>query len=456
MAPFATLWAVVGTRASHVGLIVALLAAAIPVVVAPPAIANDPESCEPYTRSEMYSDVGFGQTTTTAGVIDLIGDSRARGATDVEEPEPTVGPDPEPAQPRGPSCDFVKDIEYPLLGAGSYGSSFGAVRAGGARRHLGIDIMAPQMTPVVAAADGVVIRIELGGRLAGTYIALLHDDGWETWYIHLNNDSFGTDDGRGIGVRPDLAVGDRVAAGELIGWVGDSGNAETTAPHLHFELHLPDGEPIDPWPSVSAAEERSATAFAETRDPDELAQIIEDGSIQLFSARLEAATLRPGFDGPYIDDDGTEAEEVFGTLTALGVPVWCDEWGVRVCPDDPLTGAAAESWIGGVYGSGRDPSVAIAYEGTTIDPGLDRSTDGCGVSRLCEDQPVTFGEAAAMIIGVQDGVSVLAPSEAAARLVAGGLTGCGPQNPDRQMTRGEFAALMLRSTGGDVPCADVS
>ena len=96
--------------------------------------------------------------------------------------------------------------------------------------------MAPKMSPVVAVRSGLVEKIEYGGSLSGTSIRIRHDDGWSSHYIHLNNDLYGTDDGRGEGVRPGLAVGDRVKRGELIGWVGDSGNAEETIPHLHFEL----------------------------------------------------------------------------------------------------------------------------------------------------------------------------------------------------------------------------
>ncbi len=87
--------------------------------------------------------------------------------------------------------------------------------------------------------SGLVEKIEYGGYLSGTSIRIRHDDGWSSHYIHLNNDLYGTDDGRGEGVRPGLAVGDRVKRGELIGWVGDSGNAEGTIPHLHFELRNP-------------------------------------------------------------------------------------------------------------------------------------------------------------------------------------------------------------------------
>lgn len=133
-------------------------------------------------------------------------------------------------------------------------SSFGAPR--GSRRHLGNDLMAPKMTEVYAAGDGTVTWVRDRGS-AGRYVVIAHADGWETWYMHLNNDTPGTDDGRAplnLGVA--VEEGEEVVAGQLIGWVGDSGNAERSSPHTHFELHK-DGRPIDPYPYLLAAYERA-------------------------------------------------------------------------------------------------------------------------------------------------------------------------------------------------------
>jgi len=79
-----------------------------------------------------------------------------------------------------------------------------------------------------------------------------HDGGWETWYIHLNNDTPGTDDGLGWGVADGIVPGVEVQAGQLIGWVGDSGNAEGTIPHLHWEVHV-DGVVVSPTPHADSA-----------------------------------------------------------------------------------------------------------------------------------------------------------------------------------------------------------
>lgn len=130
---------------------------------------------------------------------------------------------------------------------------FGDPRSGGRRSHEGVDLGAAKLTPVVAAADGVVTWIHGPRGPQCCDLALLHDDGWSSRYIHLNNDTPGTDDGRGSGIRPGLGVGDAVRAGDLLGWVGDSGNAEATPPHLHFELRDRNGLPLDPSPSLQRA-----------------------------------------------------------------------------------------------------------------------------------------------------------------------------------------------------------
>lgn len=135
--------------------------------------------------------------------------------------------------------------------------SWGAARSG--HRHQGNDLMAPKMTEVYAAADGVVVWVRDRGT-AGRYVTIDHGNGWETWYMHLNNDTPGTDDGAapmsmGVAVEP----GDEVEAGDVIGWVGDSGNAEGSSPHTHFELHR-NGGPIDPYPYLVEALERALTA----------------------------------------------------------------------------------------------------------------------------------------------------------------------------------------------------
>jgi len=121
------------------------------------------------------------------------------------------------------------------------------------RVHMGIDIFSPKGTPVVAVADGFVSRMSRG-TTAGYYLVLRHADGWETFYLHLNND-VNRDDGRGgwgTAFAEGIEPGDYVEAGTVIAYVGDSGNAESTPSHTHFELHR-NGRAVDPWPYVDRA-----------------------------------------------------------------------------------------------------------------------------------------------------------------------------------------------------------
>ena len=148
----------------------------------------------------------------------------------------------------------VYPLVFPIVGDTYYSDTFGAARSGG-RTHEGIDIMGYgwKGIPIVAAHAGVIERTSVSSGSACCAIwGLAADDGWETWYIHMNNDTPGTDDGNGFGFVPGLDVGTRVEAGQLIGWVGDSGNAEWVTPHLHFELHK-NGVVINPYPSLQAA-----------------------------------------------------------------------------------------------------------------------------------------------------------------------------------------------------------
>jgi murein DD-endopeptidase MepM/ murein hydrolase activator NlpD len=153
----------------------------------------------------------------------------------------------------------VYRLVFPVDGDHRFSRDFGDPR-GGERSHEGVDILAAKMTPVVAAADGTVryMANERGGDCCAVFV--VHDDGWRSRYIHLNNDTPGTDDGRAYGIARGIRKGSRVRAGQVIGWVGDSGNAEGTVSHLHFELRRPDGTPVDPFPSLQAALANPVTA----------------------------------------------------------------------------------------------------------------------------------------------------------------------------------------------------
>ena len=144
--------------------------------------------------------------------------------------------------------------------------SFGFSRSGG-RRHQGNDLMAPKMTPVYAIASGRITSVEDGG-IAGRRVIIDHGNGFESWYLHLNNDTPGTDDGRADWadtVMVYVAEGMPVAGGTQIAWVGDSGNAEWVGSHTHFELHWR-GRAIDPYPYLKPAYDRARVHTPRTLD----------------------------------------------------------------------------------------------------------------------------------------------------------------------------------------------
>jgi murein DD-endopeptidase MepM/ murein hydrolase activator NlpD len=161
-----------------------------------------------------------------------------------------------------PAVNGIYPMVFPVGGDTHFTNTFGAPRSGG-RTHEGTDLMADKMVPVVAAASGTI------GWVSSSCCAfeIEHDDGWSSMYIHLNNDTPGTDDGLGWGIMPGLVRGVHVEAGQLIGWVGDSGNAEWTGSHLHFELHTPDGVAISSYEHLleaqGAAEGRDVAAYVD-------------------------------------------------------------------------------------------------------------------------------------------------------------------------------------------------
>jgi len=157
---------------------------------------------------------------------------------------------------------LVVPILFPMQKRVSWEDTFGAPRSGG-RTHEGNDLLVPKMTPLLAVVPGTLDWLNLTGKLSSYNnkpyynILLRGDDGNDYFYIHLNNDTPGTDDGLG-GVAnayaPGLTNGMHVTQGQVIGYSGDSGNAEDTASHLHFEIHLGGYKnPIDPYNSLKAA-----------------------------------------------------------------------------------------------------------------------------------------------------------------------------------------------------------
>jgi peptidoglycan hydrolase-like protein with peptidoglycan-binding domain len=210
-------------------------------------------------------------------------------------------------------------LVFPVVGDYWHRDWFWARRGSGV--HHGQDIFADKMTPVVAVADGTILRVNGSSDPAQPNpercctIVLLHDDGWQSFYIHLNNDTPGTDDGLGWGIAPGILPGTRVEAGDHIGWVGDSGNAEDTPPHLHFELRDPDGVIVNPYQALRAAEGHLACTFGRLGDVSPLVEasgLLRVGSQGTAVRVLQRALDRLGHAPGLVDG-------IFGPLTDAAV-----------------------------------------------------------------------------------------------------------------------------------------
>lgn len=125
--------------------------------------------------------------------------------------------------------------------------TFGAPR-GADRTHAGVDIFAARGTAVTSATPGLVISVREGG-LGGKQVWILGPAHERHYYAHLQ------------GWAPGLAVGDVVRAGDVIGSVGDTGNARGTPPHLHYGIYGPNGA-YDPLPLLLAPPQRADSAGA--------------------------------------------------------------------------------------------------------------------------------------------------------------------------------------------------
>jgi murein DD-endopeptidase MepM/ murein hydrolase activator NlpD len=129
-------------------------------------------------------------------------------------------------------------LVFPISGKSNIGSYWGDSRDGGARKHEGIDIFAAKGTAVVAVADGYVLEVTEDG-IGGKAVTIQSDDyNWRSYYAHLDQQK--------------VTRGQLVKKGQLIGTVGNTGNAKSTPSHLHFGIY--DGSTaIDPLPYVKTS-----------------------------------------------------------------------------------------------------------------------------------------------------------------------------------------------------------
>ena len=160
-------------------------------------------------------------------------------------------------------------IIFPVVGKVAYIDDFGAPRPGGP--HQGNDIIAEKKSPAVAAEAGKVKYWTTSGA-AGCMLYLYGESGTTYLYIHLNNDLTLKNDNRGKcvkGTAYTVKNGAKVAAGQQIAYVGDSGDADGRSSHLHFEVHPGGGRAVSPYPYLQKAYRllftaKPGTAFALT------------------------------------------------------------------------------------------------------------------------------------------------------------------------------------------------
>ncbi|AZI43258.1 M23 family metallopeptidase [Deinococcus psychrotolerans] len=127
-------------------------------------------------------------------------------------------------------------LPLPLPGV-RFADTWGGARSEG-RRHEGVDIFAPRGTEIVATTEGMVLNVG-PDRLGGRTVMILGPSGARHYYAHLER-------------YPNLKRGDWVKAGAVVGYVGDSGNAKGTPPHLHYGIYQSGGA-INPYPLLKKA-----------------------------------------------------------------------------------------------------------------------------------------------------------------------------------------------------------
>ncbi len=138
---------------------------------------------------------------------------------------------------------YIDGFVFPVAGEVEFIDSWGYPRMTGtasAHWHQGTDVFATLGTPLIASENGTLSGIGVGS-LGGNKLWVNGDSGTEYYYAHL------------AAFAPGIADGQRVRAGEVVGYVGDTGNARGTSPHLHFEVHPGGVGPVNPYPLLKAA-----------------------------------------------------------------------------------------------------------------------------------------------------------------------------------------------------------
>ena len=248
----------------------------------------------------LTAEVNFASEMGTRVFVDLF-----RVATDEKDPPRQVlstdsAPGPFIHEPRRKG-DFILRLQPELLRGGQYTitlkleaqlafpveghgmrsiqSTFGVARDGGRRQHHGVDIFARRGTAVIAAAAGQAYRIGVTNR--GGKVVWVRDPVRNTrlYYAHLDSQA--------------VANGDKIEIGDTLGFVGNTGNARTTPPHLHFGIYRSGRGAMDPMPFLEPPRGRLSELTADMEQLGDWVRLTSEG------VRLRAA---PGTQSPVIGD----------------------------------------------------------------------------------------------------------------------------------------------------------
>lgn len=192
-----------------------------------------------YTIARGDSWFGIAERTATT-VRALLEVNRASADEPIHPGQEIVLPEGATTPAAGASGSGWATLEaLPTQGPCWYADSWGHGRSGG-RRHVGVDIFTVSREYVYAVADGrlTMRKWEQPGNISGNAWRLAADDGTVYFYAHLYD------------FAPGLGEGSRVEAGQIIGWVGATGN--TSVDHVHFEIRPGGGEPVNPYPILQA------------------------------------------------------------------------------------------------------------------------------------------------------------------------------------------------------------
>ena len=320
--------------------------------------------------------------------------------------------------------------------------SFGDCRDGCARSHEGVDIMAPKGTPVYAVADGTATWVSAAPDDC-CRLGIDHGNGWYTRYLHLNDDVVDKNgvykentDGRGWGIAEGIVDGTELKAGQLIGWVGDSGNAAETVTHLHFELRRTEG---DEWDAVA---------------------------IDAYPYLLRA---EGNWIGQFFDDDDSVHQANIDKIFAAGITVGCNPpLNNEFCPRDSITRGQMAAFIARALGL-TEMSGETRFDdlsGHQFEQAVDKIVTagigfGCDADSYCPNRPLQRDEMAELLARAFDytspsDVDVFADDNgnqferSINILAANGITvGCNPPAfdnycPSETLTRAQMATFFVR------------